>query len=424
MRLGDDRTERQPGLGEHHRGREGGRYSGLARWFDACEGFHVGVRQGGRAGQRARHRQHRQHVVTARVDRHAVVSPDDVVDLVGEGRERWSHPLPAESADEATQTVAVREQQCVEGRRCSQSAVCRVPRVVECGQQSIQRAPRTSCRARRGVGMSRCGRRWTSMLPPRTRRSGLADVIRQRAQPGVLQAFAVQVVAVQSGEVSRRPLVQAREGRPALGQYATRPEFLHGFCILAGRFRRGANHTSEPGRRADVHGRRPVRRIERPTQRCCRPGEQPLHHCDGAQSFIVPQLQGAQAFPDSIPEAVLVLPRVSVLRANVPGQLLQVVHDRTLVARLIRWTVAPPALASRQQSSSVKGIPRGPGDLPESADLPLPDPVRSVSGVTGVGHEAGPDRVAHAPPGDIESVGASAGDRPHVPVHVGDEVVR
>ena len=165
-----------------------------------------------------------------------------------------------------------------------------------------------------------------------------------------------------------------------------------------------------------------MRSVDLPAERFGRDfREQALHERDGAQALVVPQVQFTEVPFHTAPEFVLL---AGVSRADMPRQLLQVVHHRALVARLVGRGVAAPLLAARQQIPAVAPRPGRPTHLPERTHLPVPDGLRFVAGQAGGLDEPRPYGIAHAQPCGVKRGDGRFGQVPCVRAHLHHKVIR
>ena len=152
----------------------------------------------------------------------------------------------------------------------------------------------------------------------------------------------MQVVSVQLGEAPGRLRVQTRKRRVLHRERIARRALPHSRSVISRLVGPDLHYALYPGHGADINRRRPVRSFDPPAERFGRDlREQALHERDGAQALVVAQVQFTEVPFHTAPEFVLL---AGVSRADMPRQLLQVVHHRALVARLVGRGVAAPLL--------------------------------------------------------------------------------
>ena len=235
----------------------------------------------------------------------------------------------------------------------------------------------------------------------------------------------MKVVGIQLREVARRFGVQSCEGRPALRQNAGTGILSDGLRVFPCPLRRRRCDATDPGHGAHVDRRRPVRGVDLPVER--RQGnlrKQALDERYCAKPLVVLQVQCAKRSAYALPELVLLLPARATLRADVPRQLLEIMHDRALVSGFVGRTVAPPVLAACEQPTAVLARAGGPRHVPECLDLAMPDPLRAVSRGNGMRDESIPNGTAHPLPGVIQRSDGRPRHERRVSVYKDDEVVR
>ena len=204
-------------MGENHCRGEGG----FAAGSSTGEGGPVCLGNGLGAFERVVHRQHRQHVVTTGIDGNAVMVMANLWNLVGEPRQRFAHVVPARLGHQLAQTVAVCEQEGVEGGRCPLLAFV-ILRVVD-GLQHI------------GQLLS-------------------VNTLLQWTQPLVQHEILVNVIGVEFREVPCIRNIQPLERRPLHGEDVVLGDMSDCLSVCLRQVRCRLDNAPNPGHGTDVHG--------------------------------------------------------------------------------------------------------------------------------------------------------------------------